>query len=61
MGKADQLEARVAQAIRLGAKAPKKECLPYDELKAKNKAEKEEEKHRKVIFSTFQTSYEGTK
>jgi hypothetical protein len=61
MGKADQLEARVAQAIRLGAKAPKKACLPYDELKTKNKAEKEEEKHRKVIFSTFQTSYGGTK
>jgi hypothetical protein len=48
MGKADQMEARVAQAIRLGAKPPKKPCLPYQELKAKLKAEKEEAKRQKV-------------
>jgi len=48
MDKVDQMEARIAQAIRLGAKPPKKPCLPYDELKTKLKSEREEAQRRKV-------------
>ena len=50
MDKADQMEARVAQAIKLGAKPGKKPCLPYSELKAKIKVEKDASKHQKVSF-----------
>ena len=48
MDKADQMEARIAQAIKLGAKPPKKLCLPYDQLKTKLKSEREEAQRRKV-------------
>ena len=50
MDKANQMEARVAQAIRLGAKAPKNSCLPINELKQKRKVEREEARIEKVIF-----------
>ena len=50
MDKADQMEARVAQAIKLGAKPGKKPCLPYSELQAKIKVEKDAIKHQKVAF-----------
>ena len=53
MDKADQMEARIAQAIRLGAKPPKKPCLPYSELKSKLKSEREESQRRKVRFVVF--------
>ena len=49
MDKTNQMEARVAQAIRLGAKAPKNSCLPIDELKEKRKTEREEARIQKVI------------
>ena len=40
--KEGQHEARVALALKLGAKPEKKKCLPYVELKEKRKIEKEE-------------------
>ena len=46
MDRDSKMEVRVAQAIRLGAKPPKKDCVPYQEFKAKQRKEKEEEQKR---------------
>ncbi len=54
MDKANQLEARVAQAIRLGAKAPKKTCMSLNDLKNKRKQEQEEARQQKVRYFHFQ-------
>jgi hypothetical protein len=53
MDKANQMEARVAQAIRLGAKAPKKTCMSLNELKNKRKQEQEEARQQKVRYFPF--------
>ena len=45
--KEGQHEARVALALKLGAKPEKKKCLPYAELKEKRKLEREE-KQREI-------------
>ena len=44
--KEGQHEARVALALKLGAKPEKKKCLPYSELKEKRKEEKEEKQRQ---------------
>ena len=55
----------MAQAIRLGAKAPKNSCLPIDELKEKRKTEREEARIQKVISNllwlhfTYNKLYSG--
>ena len=45
--KEGQLSAREALAIRLGAKPAKNKCLPYHELKAKRREEREVERAAK--------------
>jgi hypothetical protein len=44
LSKKDRTEAKVALAIRLGAKPPKNPCLPYAELKAQRLRERMEQK-----------------
>jgi len=44
LSKKDRTEAKVALAIRLGAKPPKNVCLPYAELKAQRRQERLEQR-----------------
>jgi hypothetical protein len=44
LSKKDRTEAKVALAIRLGAKPPKNVCLPYAELKAQRRQERAEQR-----------------
>ena len=43
LSKQDRVDAKIALAIKLGAKPPKNPCLPLAELKEKRRREKEEE------------------